>query len=493
MTPPPAATEYAPAGLGLQVAESLRAPGLARAIEPRGWLRLRFLLDAIVLSLAASAAVFGPAAHQLSSGSRLAAAAFPMLALALLYLRHSPDDRLSQSAIDIVSHVVGVMSIAAMLELLAEAALGSPHPLALPLRLWVFAIVYLGIARVVLRSLRRHAYTFDAFSTPTLIVGAGMVGQQITRRLLEDRTYGLRPVGMIDADPLMARDDGGAGDVPVLGGADDLLHAINTTGARQLILAYSSDPDSMLIEKLEVCRGLGVDILLVPRLYELMNERSTLDHVGGLPVVTLRSTNPRSAEFAVKHALDRVAAAAALVVLSPVMLTIAGLVRLSSPGPVLFRQRRVGRDGREFCLLKFRSMSSAPPAAGDEFALKRGLAPGGVEGHDRRTRLGRALRRSSLDELPQLINVLRGEMSIVGPRPERPAYVEQFAAEVGGYDRRHRVRSGITGWAQVLGLRGQTSISDRVEWDNFYIQNWSLWLDLKIIVLTLVEVFRFRG
>ncbi len=279
--------------------------------------------------------------------------------------------------------------------------------------------------------------------------------------------------------------------MPVLGGIDELLEAIDSTGASRLILAYSSDPDRLLIEKLEECRRRGVEVLLVPRLYEIMNERSTLDHVGGMPVVTLNGTDPRSTEFAVKHAFDRAFAAMMLFVLSPLLLAIAGLVRASSPGPMLFRQRRVGRDGREFDLLKFRTMRELPGA--ENFELRDGCAPGGVEGIDRRTTLGRILRRSSLDELPQLINVVRGEMSIVGRRPERPAFVERFATEVARYDRRHRVKSGITGWAQIRGLRGQTSISDRVEWDNFYIQNWSLWLDLKIIVMTVVEVFRFRG
>jgi len=163
----------------------------------------------------------------------------------------------------------------------------------------------------------------------------------------------------------------------------------------------------------------------------------------------------------------------------------------SARGPVLFRQRRIGRDGRAFDLLKFRTMQQRPSGAG--FRPRNGCAPGGVEGQDRRTPIGRFLRSSSLDELPQLINVVRGEMSVVGPRPERPEFVERFSMEVAGYEKRHRVKSGITGWAQVNGLRGQTSIADRVEWDNYYIQNWSLRLDLRIIALTVAEILRFRG
>jgi lipopolysaccharide/colanic/teichoic acid biosynthesis glycosyltransferase len=136
-------------------------------------------------------------------------------------------------------------------------------------------------------------------------------------------------------------------------------------------------------------------------------------------------------------------------------------------------------------------MTEAPPQS--SFQLGDGLAPGGVEGLDRRTPIGRVLRDLSLDELPQLLNVLRGDMSLVGPRPERPEYVVRFARDVARYEDRHRVKSGITGWAQVHGYRGQTSIADRVEWDNYYIQNWSIWLDLRIIFMTIAEVLRFRG
>jgi lipopolysaccharide/colanic/teichoic acid biosynthesis glycosyltransferase len=164
-------------------------------------------------------------------------------------------------------------------------------------------------------------------------------------------------------------------------------------------------------------------------------------------------------------------------------------VKLSSPGPVLFRQRRVGRDGQVFDMLKFRSMRQKR-ASNPGFRPEEGSAPGGVEGEDRRTRFGRIIRRTAVDELPQLLNVLRGEMSLVGPRPERPEFVSLFHDDIDRYGDRHRVKSGITGWAQVNGFRGQTSLADRVEWDNFYIENWSLWLDVKILLLTLVAVVR---
>jgi lipopolysaccharide/colanic/teichoic acid biosynthesis glycosyltransferase len=184
-------------------------------------------------------------------------------------------------------------------------------------------------------------------------------------------------------------------------------------------------------------------------------------------------------------------AAVLIVLLSPLLLLTAAAVRLTSRGPVLFRQCRVGLDGQVFNLLKFRSMRGHEAELG--FELPPGLAPGGIEGEDRRTAVGRIIRRAFIDELPQLFNVVRGEMSLIGPRPERPEFVARFAGQVKRYGDRHRVRSGITGWAQVNGLRGQTSLAERIELDNYYIDNWSFALDLKIGLLTLATVLTAHG
>jgi lipopolysaccharide/colanic/teichoic acid biosynthesis glycosyltransferase len=213
----------------------------------------------------------------------------------------------------------------------------------------------------------------------------------------------------------------------------------------------------------------------------------------------LASTNKaRATGFAVKYSLDRVVAVMVILVLVPVLAMIALAVRLSSRGPILFRQRRVGLRGQIFEVFKFRTMDELGTQNPGEnngaqgFVAPEGVAPGGVEGGDRRTGLGRVLRASSLDELPQLFNVLRGDMSLVGPRPERPEFVQRFSTEIPGYAGRHRVRCGITGWAQANGLRGQTSIAQRAAYDNYYIDHWSLWLELKTVALTVVEVLRFR-
>jgi exopolysaccharide biosynthesis polyprenyl glycosylphosphotransferase len=490
MTPPRTAAHAAHGSIGFNpqpvVATTVSRP-LARLIDSVGWARLRFLLDLIVLCAAASAALL---ASPITSGaaSRWLAAGFPLVVLALLHTRTSPDERHSGSTIDTAAHVLGVISLTAMVTIALDTFVRGPHPVGLAVRLWLFSLVYVSLARVMMLHVRRYAVRSDAFATPTLIVGAGKVGEHVVKRLAADRRYGLRPVGFLDSNPLSMGLE--TASVPVLGGPEALSEAIQQTGARHVILAFTSDPDRAHVETVRRCHELGVEVSMVPRLYESISERATIDHIGGLPLLALKPVNPKGWQFAVKHVVDRAFAAIALALLAPLLLAVAIAVRLSSPGPVLFRQRRVGRDGREFDILKFRTMRE--PSGEQSFEVPNGCAPGGIEGEDRRTVIGALLRGSSLDELPQLVNVLRGDMSLVGPRPERPEFVELFASEVDRYDDRHRVKSGITGWAQVNGLRGQTSIADRVEWDNYYIRNWSLRLDLRIVAMTIGEVLKFR-
>jgi exopolysaccharide biosynthesis polyprenyl glycosylphosphotransferase len=362
------------------------------------------------------------------------------------------------------------------------------RPAGLVARAWLFALVYVGAARVLLVTSQRRARAHGLLGKATLIVGAGRVGAHVARRLEDHPEYGLRPIGFLNADPPPSLEvvDRRA---PVLGAPADLEHVVSDRGVEHVILAFSRDRDQTLVPIVRRCDELGLQVSLVPRLYEGINERVALDHLGGLPLLALRAVDPKGWQFEVKHSFDRLASALVIVLLGPVLLAVALGVKLSSPGPILFRQRRVGRDGQVFDMLKFRSMRERPKDARN-FSPAQGSAPGGVEGEDRRTGLGRFIRRTALDELPQLFNVVRGEMSLVGPRPERPEFVSLFDDDIDRYGDRHRVKSGITGWAQVNGFRGQTSLADRVEWDNFYIENWSLWLDVKILLLTLVAVVR---
>jgi lipopolysaccharide/colanic/teichoic acid biosynthesis glycosyltransferase len=234
----------------------------------------------------------------------------------------------------------------------------------------------------------------------------------------------------------------------------------------------------------------------VPRLFEETSRRVTIEHVGGIALARVDRADPRGWQFEVKYVVDRIVGGLMLLLCAPLMAVIAALVKASSPGSVFFRQPRVGLDGREFDIVKFRTMQTEDEEVENDVdwvARELGLEPAARAAvEDRRTPIGRFLRRSSLDEVPQLLNIVRGEMSLIGPRPEKTNFATAFAEHVYRYGDRHRVKSGLTGWAQVNGLRGQTSVKDRIEWDNFYIENWSPWFDLKILLLTLGAVFTYR-
>ncbi len=469
--------------------EAARRLDMSWLLDGAGFNWLRFVVDLVMLGLSVGAAVAGAHAAKVPLDGLVSLYFFPPLVVALLFLRGMYKRTLSISILDGILPVLSGIAVAAM-ACLAAVVFTDPtaRPAGLLARAWLFATMYVGAGRILLSVSQRRARDRGLLGRRAVIVGAGKVGAHVARRLEEHPFYGLRPVGFLDADPppLIDVADRRA---PVLGGPDDLERVVREVGIEHVILAFSAEADQRLVPLVRRCDELGLEVSLVPRLYEAINERVALDHLGGMPLLALRAVDPKGWQFAIKHAFDWVAAGLLLVVLAPVLGAVAVGVRLSSPGPVLFRQRRVGRDGQVFDLRKFRSMRLPDDDAGD-FQLQPGAAPGGVEGQDRRTRLGRFIRRTSLDELPQLLNVIRGEMSLIGPRPERPEFVNLFGGDIDRYSDRHRVKSGITGWAQVNGYRGQTSLADRVEWDNFYIENWSLWLDVKILLLTLVAVAR---
>jgi exopolysaccharide biosynthesis polyprenyl glycosylphosphotransferase len=348
------------------------------------------------------------------------------------------------------------------------------------------AAVYTGCAVVgrclvfgLVRTARRRGYV----SHRTLVLGAGHVGRQIATALVEHPEYGLRPIGFLDSDPLLSDDERPA---PLLGGTEDLAETIGITGSRNVIIAFSSQPSSAMVDIIRTCDRLECELFIVPRLFEL-HDRSghDVEAVWGMPLLRMREAPFRRFSWRLKRVVDVAAAAVLLVVTAPVMAACGLAVRREGGPGVLFRQVRVGLDGRAFELLKFRSMR---PTDDVESATRWSV------GEDARVGpVGRFLRATSLDELPQLWNVLRGDMSLVGPRPERPHFVHEFATTFPRYMARHRVPCGMTGWAQVHGLRGDTSVADRARFDNYYIENWSLWLDLKIILRTLTVVLTRQG
>jgi exopolysaccharide biosynthesis polyprenyl glycosylphosphotransferase len=468
-----------------------------KLLSGRGLIALTAAVDVAMLLAAVAAAVLGANAAGVEIPNAALVWFYPALTVGLMALRGMYRPRITLRILDEAAHVVGANSVAAM-SVVALSALttdAGDHA-QLTARVWVFGIAYVAGGRLMLGLAQRKARAERAVSKRTLIVGAGRIGAQVERKLGEQPELGLEPIGYID--PYPAQQDQFSRELPVLGGLDDLEEVAERLDIEHVMLAFLSSrgSDARLVALVRRCEEAGLEVSLVPRLFETITVRAELEHIGGMPIFRLRAVRPKGWQFAVKYVIDRFVAALMIVVLSPVLLACVLAVKLGSRGPVFFRQRRVGRDGRPFDLLKFRSMSlteapeeDAPPPPDNVTHLPVGLAPGGIEGADRRTRVGRILRRTSLDELPQLFNVLKGDMSIVGPRPERPEFVEMFEESVSRYVDRHRVKAGITGWAQVHGLRGKTPVADRIELDNFYIENWSLSLDLKILVMTVGALF----
>lgn len=360
------------------------------------------------------------------------------------------------------------------------------RPSELVLKIWVCAAVFIPAVRLFRSGANRYLRRRFDVGVPALVVGSGPVAHQLVSRMRQVREYGLWPAGLIDD---MRPSDAEAFDVPYLGTTANLESAVKATRAEELIVAPSTMPDEQLARTIQQAQQLGMRVRVVPRAMDAVGTNTYIEHLGGVPLMVLNRVDPKGWQFAVKHAFDRTAALFGILLISPLLIALALAVRFSSPGPILFSQERIGRDGKVFGCLKFRSMRPDDPAKA-KFELPHGAAPGGVEGEDRRTWIGKIMRRTSMDELPQLFNVLKGQMSLVGPRPERPEFVELFEMHVRRYGQRHRVKAGMTGWAQVHGLRGQTSIADRAEWDNYYIDNWSLMLDFKILILTVLAVLR---
>jgi Undecaprenyl-phosphate glucose phosphotransferase len=312
-----------------------------------------------------------------------------------------------------------------------------------------------------------------------LIAGSGDLGRLVADKILEHRELGYQIVGFVD--DRASGDHLGYRGFPLLGTLDDAAEITARESVDNLYVALPPEQHVRMLELLESTSREMVDVKVVPDLLQVIALRARLEDLDGIPVININEPPLQGFNSLVKRAIDIGISAVALAVLSIPLAVIAALVRLTSKGPVLFHQERMGLDGKPFAIVKFRSMyDDAERHTGPVWA---------VADDPRVTGLGRFLRRSNLDELPQLWNVLRGDMSIVGPRPERPHFVEQFKHKVPQYMLRHKVKAGLTGWAQVNGWRGNTALEKRIEYDLYYIENWSVRLDLKIMWLTLLKGF----
>jgi Undecaprenyl-phosphate glucose phosphotransferase len=348
---------------------------------------------------------------------------------------------------------------------------------------WAIFLVFNTILAFASRELVREAlerrWRAGVGLKRILIAGAGELGRLVAEKILEHRELGYQIVGFVD--DRAAGDHLGYRGLPLLGTLAEAAEIARRESIDHLYVALPPEQHVRMLELIEDTSREVLDVKVVPDLLQVIALRARLEDLDGVPVININDVPLQGFNSVVKRMIDIVISSAALVVLTAPFAIIAALVRLTSRGPVFYRQERMGLDGKPFMIHKFRSMyDDAEFETGPVFAR---------EDDPRRTPLGKVLRRSNIDELPQFWNVLKGEMSIVGPRPERPLFVEQFKDRIPQYMLRHKVKAGITGWAQVNGWRGNTSIEKRIEYDLYYIENWSVRLDLKIMWLTLVRGF----
>jgi Undecaprenyl-phosphate glucose phosphotransferase len=322
----------------------------------------------------------------------------------------------------------------------------------------------------VLKQLRRRGHNLSL----ALIVGTGRVARRTARGLRHAGWIGIRTAGFVEDNPSRWTSD-----LPIVGRISDLPRLVEEMRIEHVFIALPLSRHAEARRVFDVLAETFVDVRLVLDVPGLAGLSLTTSNLDGQPLIGLRESPHFGLNLLVKRAMDVVLSALGLIVLSPLFAVLAVLIKRSSPGPVFYRQERCGLNGKPFWMLKFRTMrADAETATGPVWA---------VRDDPRRTRLGAFLRRTSLDELPQLINVLRGEMSLVGPRPERPVFIQRFKRTIPNYMARHCVKAGITGWAQIHGWRGNTSLRKRLQFDLYYITHWTPLLDLRILLLTFVR------
>ena len=389
--------------------------------------------------------------------------------------------------IDELFSLVGAMAVTALVIFAMIGLYREPGFLSYSRLTFAYWIAIATVLVIALRySIRRFEASRRARGTGVeraLVVGWGEAANLLVQRIRMFPDYGYRLVGVLSegaaAGPAVAG-------VPVLGTVDDLREIARAEKADVAFVSLPHADQDRVVDLIEGCRDLDLEFRILPSMLELMTTNVMVDSIDGIPLLQLKrplDVSPPAAAF--KRGFDVLLSAVGLVLLSPVLAVVALAVRVSSPGPVLLHQERVGVDGVRFRMHKFRTMrQDAESDTGPVWAAAE---------DPRRTRVGRFLRRFSLDELPQLWNILRGEMSLVGPRAERPHFVAEFTGRVPRYGDRLAVRPGLTGWAQANDLRGQTPVEDRTIYDVYYIENWSIAFDLKILLLTLVRVFTHRN
>lgn len=343
---------------------------------------------------------------------------------------------------------------------------------------WFFAIVLIMIGRYIMLKIEKNLYNNNIGVKNVAIVGTSEMALKIYDKFTRDKFAGFNVVGYFQKEETGENFLAGK---KLLGSYDDLHKKIKSLGLEKIILALPSRDHDDIYRLIQSCEGINIEFMLAPDFIETITSKLRMEEVDGIPFLKLKSLPMNIWNRFLKRSFDVIVSGFILLLISPIMILLALLVKFTSPGPVFYKQERVGLDGRKFYMLKFRSMRADAEKSGPQMAKAN---------DDRYSPIGLSLRKYSLDELPQFINVLRGDMSIVGPRPEREFFINQMKDSIKNYLERHRVKCGVTGWAQVNGLRGDnTSMQTRIDYDIYYIENWSLAFDIKIIFKTFREMF----
>jgi exopolysaccharide biosynthesis polyprenyl glycosylphosphotransferase len=351
------------------------------------------------------------------------------------------------------------------------------YPRLMMVYIWMLTIIFTSLGRAIQSRLQLSLQARNWGEERALIVGTSEVGRMVQQKIKRSPGLGYRVIGFVDDEAKIRA----VQDSPVLGTTNDIPELIESLKINEVIIAMPEASHQEILKIASKCDRGRVTVKVFPDVFQIMATEVSIGDLGGLPLLTMRDVALRGWRLTVKRVIDMVGSAMTLVILSPVMMLLAVLIKLDSEGPVFFTQERMGLDGKRFMMLKFRSMrADAEAETGPVWA---------TSDDSRRTRLGAFIRRRSIDEFPQFINVLLGDMSLVGPRPERPVFVEQFRQSIPRYMDRHREKAGITGWAQINGLRGDTSIIERTKYDLWYIENWSVALDVRIIIRTFLNIF----
>lgn len=423
------------------------------------WARSALLPASDALALAAAALLIAP---------RWPTAGYAAAALALLQVSGRQRLRICLRVGDEMPYLAACVAMPVSLLL---PRMESPVAVA---RLGVASVALLITLRAGLYAALRAARRAGRLTERTLIVGPGELGVEVAELLLAHRDLGLLPIGFVDSVP----PDRGL-PLPLVGEMSEISDVVSRYGVSRVIVSFPGGRDADLVSVLRAKRLFRAEVHVIPRMYEMAAAipRRCLDEIWGIPLVRLRRCGPRFPGRVIKRAFDLIVSTTLLVALAPVLFTLMAALLLCGGRPVLFRQARVTASGRVTKITKLRTMTNTKDDPDTQWTAPSGQC----------SRLGRWLRATHLDELPQLLNVIRGDMSLIGPRPERPYFTSQFARVIPRYEDRHRIRSGMTGWAQVHGLVGDTSITERVRFDNHYIEHWSLWLDVVILARTLAE------